>query len=220
MPTLHLGKWCWSTSKAAWSRASCGRRRNHPDAPPLVSGVRRHPFRACTPTRAMRQLRAGGAADPCFGTTHADYFNGAVPVTRPADKGRDHGGLRVEHRRCHRGDFPGQGPARLWPAVLVWRHGPFCLGSVGGQGHRDRLCPRDCAQMAAPHLALEPQRGEIERSCWDGIQTQAWPSATYGQRAMADQPPSSFFFSFPIFLRSFPHVIHLELIMTNSCGRS
>lgn len=66
----------------------------------------------------------------CMGTTHADYFLGDVPVTRPmtrAEVERDYemntGGVIVEA-------FTG---GRLSPddvpAVLVANHGPFCWGA-------------------------------------------------------------------------------------------
>ena len=35
---------------------------------------------------------------PCFGTTHADYFHGPVPVTAVMKKGKDCHGLREKYR--------------------------------------------------------------------------------------------------------------------------
>jgi L-ribulose-5-phosphate 4-epimerase len=66
---------------------------------------------------------------PCFGTTHADHFNGAVPVTRqltPAEIEGDYeertGAVIVEAFAERRLD-----PLEV-PAALVASHGPFVWG--------------------------------------------------------------------------------------------
>ena len=64
---------------------------------------------------------------PCFGTTHADYFQGAVPVTRPM-----HDGEIASDYEKNTGDVI----ARIFdaidyaavPGVLVANHGPFTWG--------------------------------------------------------------------------------------------
>lgn len=66
----------------------------------------------------------------CMGTTHADYFRGAVPVTRPmrpeeveADYERNTGLVIVETFRT-----AAVSPEEV-PAVLVANHGPFAWGA-------------------------------------------------------------------------------------------
>ena len=65
---------------------------------------------------------------PCFGTTHADYFHGPVPVTDPMtdqevasdyEKNTGHAIVR---------SFPHSDYAAI-PAVLVANHGPFTWGA-------------------------------------------------------------------------------------------
>jgi L-ribulose-5-phosphate 4-epimerase len=70
----------------------------------------------------------------CMGTTHADYFRGDVPVTRPmteAEVGRDYelntGGVIVETFTSMR-----LSPDEV-PAVLVANHGPFAWGATAGK---------------------------------------------------------------------------------------
>jgi L-ribulose-5-phosphate 4-epimerase len=72
---------------------------------------------------------------PCFGTTHADYFHGDVPVTdclSPDEIASDyekHTGLAIcrVFEKLHPEDVPG---------VLVAGHGPFCWGvSVSDAAH-------------------------------------------------------------------------------------
>ena len=67
---------------------------------------------------------------PCFGTTHADYFYGDVPVTRPMtreeverDYEKNTGLVIVETFRGAR-----LSPEDV-PAVLVANHGPFTWGA-------------------------------------------------------------------------------------------
>ena len=67
---------------------------------------------------------------PCMGTTHADYFRGDVPVTRPLTREevageyeRNTGLVIVETFRA-----PGPSPAEV-PGVLVANHGPFTWGA-------------------------------------------------------------------------------------------
>ena len=65
---------------------------------------------------------------PCFGTTHADYFHGEVPVTpclseeEIASDYEKNTGLVI----CRR--FQELNPDAV-PAVLVASHGPFCWGA-------------------------------------------------------------------------------------------
>jgi L-ribulose-5-phosphate 4-epimerase len=71
-----------------------------------------------------------GRAIPCLGTTHADYFHGPVPVTKPLTAEqvaeayvRNTGAVIVERFRSE-----GLDPAAV-PGVLVAGHAPFTWGS-------------------------------------------------------------------------------------------
>jgi L-ribulose-5-phosphate 4-epimerase len=70
-----------------------------------------------------------GRPIPCFGTTHADYFHGPVPVTEPLTPGqveeayvRNTGAVIVARFRCENLD-----PVAV-PGVLVAGHAPFAWG--------------------------------------------------------------------------------------------
>lgn len=69
-----------------------------------------------------------GRAIPCLGTTHADYFHGAVPVTSDlteqeiADDYEKNTGLAI----CR--VFQDVDPSTI-PAILVRGHAPFCWGA-------------------------------------------------------------------------------------------
>jgi len=66
----------------------------------------------------------------CMGTTHADYFNGDVPVTRPMRRDEVEHEYEKNTGRVIVETFTGLGlsPAEM-PAVLVANHGPFTWGA-------------------------------------------------------------------------------------------
>ncbi len=122
-----------------------------------------------------------GRAIPCFGTTHADYFNGPVPVTRPltpAEIGASYewntGAVIVEA-------FQERDPLAI-PAALVWRHGPFAWGPSGAKALENAVALELVARMARQTLALAPERGPIEPALLDlHFARKHGPGATYGQ---------------------------------------
>ncbi len=114
---------------------------------------------------------------PCFGTTHADHFDGAVPVTRPLTPGEIEGEYERETGEVIIETFAGLGREPLdMPAVLVASHGPFTWGAIGGRcgrerdrarGRRDERVPlarsgrqaRAAAGRTAPAAFLAQARG-------------------------------------------------------------
>ncbi len=85
----------------------------------------------------------------CLGTTHADHFDGAVPVTRPlrADEVADEyeantGRVIVQHFRTHHID------PRHVPAVLAAGHGPFVWGDDASTAVDNAVALEACARMA------------------------------------------------------------------------
>jgi L-ribulose-5-phosphate 4-epimerase len=86
----------------------------------------------------------------CLGTTHADHFNGVVPVTRPltADEVADEyeantGRVIVEHFRIN-----GINPKHV-PAVLAAGHAPFVWGDSASAAVDNTV-----ALEASAHMAL------------------------------------------------------------------
>lgn len=84
---------------------------------------------------------------PCFGTTHADYFHGSVPVTDvlSSDEISSDYELNTGHaiaRTFRKNDY-----ARI-PAVLVANHGPFCWGSDAAAAAHNAVILESIARMA------------------------------------------------------------------------
>lgn len=122
-----------------------------------------------------------GVAIPAFGTTHADYFAGAVPVTRKMHGSEielqyewETGNVIVER-------FQGLDPAD-YPGVLVNRHAPFTWGPSVAKAVEAAVALECAAEMALLSLRLVPDLTPIERELHDKhFRRKHGPSAYYGQ---------------------------------------
>lgn len=125
-----------------------------------------------------------GRAIPIFGTTHADYFNGDVPVTRlltEAEIGTAYewetGNVIVERFRS-----AGLDPLDF-PAVLVNRHAPFAWGGTVAKAVENAVALECVAHMALMSLQLAPQLPTIEPELLaKHFKRKHGPGAYYGQR--------------------------------------
>ncbi len=122
-----------------------------------------------------------GRAIPIFGTTHADYFNGAIPVTRKMTEEEiatayewETGNVIVERiGTLDPLDFPG---------VLVNRHAPFTWGKTVAKAVEVAVAVECIAQMALMSLQLEPRLPEIEPELLaKHFKRKHGPGAYYGQ---------------------------------------
>ena len=137
--------------------------------------VHTHSRHATSFAQAGREIR-------CLGTTHADYFDGAVPVTRAmtAEEIKDDyewntGQVIVER-------FAGMAPLAV-PAVLVRHHGPFAWGHSGLHAIETAEALEIVAEMARHCLDLARDADEIPPLLRDRhYRRKHGPGATYGQR--------------------------------------
>jgi L-ribulose-5-phosphate 4-epimerase len=122
-----------------------------------------------------------GREIPCLGTTHADAFHGAVPVTRamrPAEVRKDYelntGRVIVERfRKLNPLEFPG---------VLVVSHGPFTWGKDAAEAVQTALLLEKIAKMALLTRLLGPPGISFPRSLLDKhFRRKHGPGAYYGQ---------------------------------------
>jgi L-ribulose-5-phosphate 4-epimerase len=118
---------------------------------------------------------------PCLGTTHCDYFHGAVPVTRamtPAEVAAEYEwetGLVIVER------FSGINPLDI-PAVLVRNHGPFTWGPSAAKALETALALEIVADMALKTLALNPAAAAAPPHLLNKhFLRKHGPSAYYGQ---------------------------------------
>jgi len=102
-----------------------------------------------------------GRPIPNFGTTHADYFNGEVFVTRKMTPEEIAGEYEWETGNVIVERFANQDPADF-PGVLVNRHGPFTWGPTVGKAVEAAIALECIADMAMMSLQLVPDLTEIE----------------------------------------------------------
>jgi len=121
---------------------------------------------------------------PIFGTTHADYFFGNVPVTRRMTPAEISGGsYEWETGNVIVELFTSRGldPADF-PAVLVNRHAPFTWGKNVAKAVEVAVATECIAHMALMSLQLEPQLPTIETELRDKhFKRKHGPGAYYGQ---------------------------------------
>jgi L-ribulose-5-phosphate 4-epimerase len=140
-----------------------------------------------THSRYATSWAQAGVEIPCFGTTHADYFRGAIPVTpsmQPAEIQSEYewNTGQVIIRR-----FKGLDPINT-TAVLVSGHAPFCWGvSPRGGSYR-------CRRRRTRTHGLFDDNHPSRRGCDFGnssrqtLSSQAWPRRllrTTGKNALA-----------------------------------
>lgn len=125
-----------------------------------------------------------GLPIPAFGTTHADYFYGPVPVTAPlADEaiaGRyvHETGLAIVAR--FRGDA--EIDPMAVPACLVAGHAPFVWGRDAHDAAHNAVVLEAVARMAYRTLALRSEADEVSQALLDRHYFRKHGAgATYGQ---------------------------------------
>jgi L-ribulose-5-phosphate 4-epimerase len=113
-----------------------------------------------THSRAATSWAEAGREIPCLGTTHADYFCGAVPITRPlldeeirSDYERNTGRVIVER-------FVQLDPLAQ-PGVLVHGHGPFTWGESAAAAAHNAVVLEEIAEMAWRAAVLNPAASPV-----------------------------------------------------------
>ena len=123
---------------------------------------------------------------PCFGTTHADYFHGAVPVTAPLSEAEIQGDYETHTGEAIVRRFEDRDPLQM-PAALVIHHGPFTWGNNASEAAHNAVILEEVARMAFDTLLLQPSATGIPDALLDRhFYRKHGAAAYYGQRA-ADQ---------------------------------
>jgi L-ribulose-5-phosphate 4-epimerase len=113
-----------------------------------------------THSRYAVSFAQAGKGIPCFGTTHADYFYGEVPVTRPLTAAEIDAGYEWETGNVIVERFQQLDPDEVC-AVLVMSHGPFVWGPSGKKAVENAAALEIVAEMAYRALQLNPQAAPI-----------------------------------------------------------
>jgi L-ribulose-5-phosphate 4-epimerase len=143
---------------------------------PAIGGVAHaHSEYATMFAQARREI-------PCFGTTHADQFNGPVPLTRLLREAEVIGDYELNTGKIIIERFAGADPLER-PAVLVAGHGPFAWGRTPAEAVETALVLEQVAKMAYGTMALDPRLAPLDAYILEKhFQRKHGPDAYYGQK--------------------------------------
>ena len=134
-----------------------------------------------THSRSAVAFAQAGVDLPCLGTTHCDYFNGPVPVTRTMTPDEVGGEYEWETGRVIVERFAALNPLEV-PAVLVRNHGPFTWGASGAKAVETAQALEIVADMAIKTLAINPSAAAAPgHLLHKHFSRKHGPSAYYGQ---------------------------------------
>jgi L-ribulose-5-phosphate 4-epimerase len=109
-----------------------------------------------THSRNAVAFAQAGRGIPCLGTTHADYFYGEVPITRPMTANEIQSAYERETANVIVERFNDLDPKQVC-AVLVHSHGPFVWGPSGKKAVENAFALEIIAEMALKAIQLNPQ---------------------------------------------------------------
>ena len=105
---------------------------------------------------------------PAWGTTHADYFYGAIPCTRLMTPAEIAGEYEYQTGEVIIKTFEERdvNPMQI-PAVLVHSHGPFTWGKNAADAVHNAVVLEECAFMGLFSRQLEPQLPTMQQELLD-----------------------------------------------------
>lgn len=125
-----------------------------------------------------------GRSIPVLGTTHADYFNGDIPITRKLTAFEINGAYEWETGNVIVERFLADDLNPLdFPGVLVQRHAPFTWGPTVARAVEVAVALEYIAHLALMSLQLAPKLRKIEPDLLTKhFERKHGPKAYYGQR--------------------------------------
>jgi L-ribulose-5-phosphate 4-epimerase len=126
-------------------------------------------------------------AIPCFGTTHADYFHGPIPVTPPMSAEEIAGDYEKETGLVICRMFSqGRIDPDTVPGVLVAGHAPFTWGPTAAAAAYNAVILEYVARIAISTVTADPKAQPISSALHDKhFLRKHGPKAYYGQSKSA-----------------------------------
>ena len=122
-----------------------------------------------------------GCGIPVLGTTHADYWHGEVPVTRPMRADEIQKDYEANTGRVIVERFKGTNPLSV-PSVLVASHAPFAWGKNIVDAVHNAVVLEFVARLASETVRLNPIAKPIQRELLDAhFQRKHGAASYYGQ---------------------------------------
>lgn len=120
----------------------------------------------------------------CFGTTHADYFHGSVPCTRPLTEEEISAAYELNTGKVIAETFDSRRiDVDAVPAVLVAKHGPFAWGPTPDKAVENALVLEETCHMAVLTNIANPDSQPAPQFLLDKhYYRKHGPGAYYGQK--------------------------------------
>ncbi len=115
-----------------------------------------------THSKFATSFAQAGKPVPCIGTTHADYFNGEIPLARKLTKDEVEGDYEIETGNVIVERFENISPDEF-PGVLVNSHGPFAWGTDGINAVENAFAMELVAEMAFYSKVLNPDLSPVDQ---------------------------------------------------------
>ncbi|MEJ5072868.1 L-ribulose-5-phosphate 4-epimerase [Enterobacter ludwigii] len=122
-----------------------------------------------------------GLSIPALGTTHADYFFGDIPCTRPLSEAEVQGDYELNTGKVII-ETLGEAPPLHTPGIVIWQHGPFAWGKDAHEAVHNAVVMEEVAKMAWLARGINPQIKPIDGWLMEKHFTRKHgPNAYYGQ---------------------------------------
>ena len=143
---------------------------------PEIGGVvHTHSRHATAWAQANREI-------PCFGTTHADYFHGEIPITAQLSREEIEDDYEANTGTAIIARMKGIRPLAC-PACLVSGHAPFCWGKTVTEAAHMAAIVEEIAAMAWQTVTINPAARPISEALRDKHHFRKHgPAAYYGQK--------------------------------------
>ena len=134
-----------------------------------------------THSRYATSWAQAGVEIPCLGTTHADYFQGPIPVTSPMEADEIRSDYEWNTGQVIIKRFAGLDPLKT-TAVLVNGHAPFCWGATVTDAAHTAEILEELAYMAFLTVTIKADVAGLPEVLRDKhFLRKHGPSAYYGQ---------------------------------------
>lgn len=119
---------------------------------------------------------------PCFGTTHADHFQGTIPVTRSMTEDEVNTDYELNTGKVIIERFAKIDPCSM-PAVLVANHGPFTWGKDPMDSVTNAIALESVAQMTLGTITINSSASPVLKFLIDKhFNRKHGKNAYYGQK--------------------------------------
>ena len=119
-----------------------------------------------THSRWATTFAQAGKEIPAMGTTHADYFYGAIPCTRPMTSAEIRGEYEKVTGKVIVETFAERDPVDI-PGVVVYSHGPFAWGTDPMNAVHNAVVMEEIAFMNWHAMVLNPEMGPMQKALLD-----------------------------------------------------